>query len=197
MKTKLWTIQNERGWDELQVKGILIPKSEFIEPYFIKGYNWMKKQMTERIGKPRHKSQYPIWAWYQHFSINKRKPDLRLSGHLPPGTKGYRIEFEKDEKDILLSEFGLWHSVLYECYLPFDIKDYEAFEEKIEHIEHIDFEDYPQNIKTEIEKSWNKIFDMEFGSPEITLPFNEKKIQATLWELRLSDIKKVDEFIAK
>ncbi|WP_160114228.1 DUF3841 domain-containing protein, partial [Aquimarina sp. AU119] len=65
MKVKLWTIQDENGWNELQTKGILIAKQQFVEPDFKDGYDWMKIQMNKRIGRPDEKGQYPIWAWYQ------------------------------------------------------------------------------------------------------------------------------------
>jgi hypothetical protein len=41
------------------------------------------------------------------------------------------------------------------------------------------------------------IFDMNFDLEYYTLPFEEKKIQATFWRLKLDDIIKADKFIAK
>lgn len=195
MKIKLWTIQNESGWNELQDKGFLIPNEKFVEPDFKTGYEWMKTQMSNRIGKPEKTNQFPVWAWYQHFNSNKRKPDLRKSGHLPSGTLGYRIEIEKEQKNVLLSDFVLWHWPL--CY-----RDYIANSEK----EAIEFEKklckkglkkLTKTEKIQIEKSWEKIFDMNFDLDYYTLPFEEKKIQATFWKLQLDDIIKVDKFIAK
>ncbi|WP_074406597.1 MULTISPECIES: DUF3841 domain-containing protein [Aquimarina] len=195
MKIKLWTIQNESGWNELQKKGFLIPKEEFVKPDFKSGYEWMKIQMSNRIGKPEKTNQFPVWAWYQHFDSNKRKPDLRKSGHLPSGTVGYRIEIEKEQKDILLSDFILWH-------WPLSYKDYIA-DSEIEANEYEkrrgndEFEKLSKLEKNLIEKSWEKIFDMNFDLEYYTLPFQEKKIQATFWELQLEDVIKVDKFIAK
>ncbi|MBW1296345.1 DUF3841 domain-containing protein [Aquimarina litoralis] len=197
MKIKLWTIQDEKGWNELQTKGVLVPKMEFVEPDFKEAYDWIKKRMIERIGKPNNGDQYPMWAWFQHFDSNKRKPDLRFSGYLPSNTTGYRIELEKEKKDILLSEFELWHYVLNKWYLPIDITDYEIFEKKLDKLNGVDFKSYPDSIKNKIENSWNKIFDMDFESSDISVSFEEKKIQATFWELRLTDIKNVDKFKAK
>ena len=58
MKIKLWTIQNESGWNELQKEGVLIPKEEFVEPDFKLGYEWMRIQMNDRIGKPEKINQF-------------------------------------------------------------------------------------------------------------------------------------------
>lgn len=195
MKIKLWTIQDEKGWSELQTKGILTPKVDYIESDFKRGYDWMKIQMDKRIGKSNNENQYPIWAWYQYFDTNKRKPDLRKSGHLPNGTLGYRIEIEKEQEDILLSDFILWHWPLcYKDYIADSEKEALEFEKRLDNKK---FEQLSKIKKNQIEKSWEKVFDMNFDLEYYTLPFEEKKIQATFWELRLDDIIKVDKFIAK
>ncbi|MFD2562645.1 DUF3841 domain-containing protein [Aquimarina rubra] len=195
MKIKLWTIQNESGWNELTENGILIPREEFVEPDFKTGYEWMKSQMSNRIGKPEKTNQFPVWAWYQHFDSSKRKPDLRRSGYLPNGTVGYRIEIEKDQKDILLSDFVLWHwSLSYKDYIADSEIEANEYEKRRGNDE---FEKLSKAEKNQIEKSWEKVFDMNFDLEYYTLPFQEKKIQATFWELQLEDVIKVDKFVAK
>lgn len=164
-KIKLWTIQNETGWNALNNTGVLVPKVAFIDPDFKEGYDWMRIQMNKRIGKSIKKEQYPVWAWYQHYDANKKKPDLRKSGYLPPGEVGYRLEIEKDPKDILLSDFVLWHWPL--CYKEY-IADSEKEAERINLIE---------PSKEKIEKSWEKIFDMNFDEKYYTLPFKEKRFK--------------------
>lgn len=188
MKVKLWTIQNEKGWNELQTKGVLIPEGKHIDfPEWKEGYFWLKSQMIQRIGPPKHKHQFPIWAWFQYEDKNKRKPDLRKSGHLPSGEIGYRIEIEKEESEILLSDFVLWHWPL--CY-----KDYigNSEEEAIK----VDKEEIVYS-EDEIKKSWEKIFDMNFDVEYYILPFAEKKIQVTFWDLKIEDVIKVDKFTAR
>jgi len=186
-KVKLWTIQDEKGWNELQNKGVLIPEEKYILPEWKEGYSWLKSQMITRIGSPEHACQFPIWAWFQYCDANKRRPDLRRSGHIPKGEIGYRIEIEKEENEILLSDFVLWHWPL--CY-----KDYIASSEE-------------EDVKNEKEgiiftyeercKSWEKIFDMNFDVGYYTSSFKDKKIQATFWNLTTEDIIKVDKFIAR
>jgi len=203
MKVKLWSIQDEKGWNEIQTKGVLRAKKEFVDQDFIEGYDWMRTQIENRVGAPKHSNQYPVWAWYQSFDANRKRPDLRTSAHLPAGTVGYRIEIEKEEKAILLSDFVLWHWPL--CY-----HDYIADSEK----EAIDFEKLkesndirgflhgclyklPESLQEKIRLSWEKVFDMNFDLDYYTFPFEEKKIQATFWELRKEEIIKVDRFIAR
>ena len=199
MKFKLWTIQDEGGWDELQSKGVLVAREEFIDADFKSGYDWMKRQMNERIEYHSEDNQYPIWAWYQFVNIEKKRPDLRETGFLPKGVTGYRIELEKDAKDVLLSDFELWHT-------PLSFKSFignselEALDFKKELLQEFgtdSFSALPDGVKAKIEKSWEKVFDMEFEVAYWAAPFEEKQIQATFWELNLDEIKKVDRFKAR
>ena len=105
MKIKLWSIQDESGWNELQSKGILVGKEEFVDSDFKNAYDWMKVQMNKRIGLPKEKNQYPVWAWYQSINEKKKRPDLRESGYLPTGTIGYRIEIQKEQEGCLTIRF--------------------------------------------------------------------------------------------
>ena len=59
------------------------------------------------------------------------------------------------------------------------------------------FLELPDRIRIKIEKSWEKIFDMNFDIEYFARPFNEKHIQATFWELRVNEVVKVDKFKAR
>lgn len=200
MKVTLWTIQSINFWNDLNEKKIICVKEDFINPEWKSGYDWMKKQMEKRIGLPKSKNQYPVWAWYQYFNSKKRKPDLRQSSYLPPGTEGVRIEFTKDESEILLSDFNLWHYPLsYKGFIGSNEDEALMFERDfiVLGLENERFDTYPISIKKKIIKSWDKIFDMDFEDAYYTHPFNDKMIQATFWELRSDEIVKVKKFIAR
>lgn len=51
----------------------------------------------------------------------------------------------------------------------------------------------------EIVHSWEKIFDLDWvdDEQEITCIKSDKSIQATIWEVKLEQIRSVREFIAK
>ncbi|MEO0877381.1 MAG: DUF3841 domain-containing protein, partial [Bacteroidota bacterium] len=125
---KLWTIQDEKGWNELQSKGVLRGKREFINPEFKHGYDWMREQMKTRLCRTYAHDEYPVWAWYQYNGSTRKRPDLRFSGHLPQGTNGYRIEIEKPYEEVLLSDFMLWHYPLsYKGYIGKNWKEERDF----------------------------------------------------------------------
>ena len=156
--------------------------------------------MKTKIGLPKIKNQYPIWAWYQYHDSKHRKPDLRRNGHLPKGTKGIRIEFDKPTNKVLLSDFILWHSPLsYKSYIAENEKEREQFENKLIklRIEGVSFQKLPKKIKTEIENSWQRIFEMNPKDENYTDKKDKKMIQACCWQINKSEIRKIETFIAK
>lgn len=203
---KLWTIQPVEWYERLLSDKIIFGEEKEID--FLGGdediknaYQWMIKQMETRIGHKPFENAYPIWAWFQYDNINKRKPDLRSKGYLQKGTNGVRIEFEKEEKDVLLSDFLLWHHPLNFWHLADNEEEYNRFEEllKDENIEFVELycNNTPKHIKEKIEKSWEKTLDMDYCPEFAAHPFEKKVIQATFWSLSLDEIKKVDYFTAR
>lgn len=195
MKITLWTIQNEIVWNELQTQGKFIPKVNYIDESFLKEYDWMKLEMEKRLGESISERKYPIWSWYQYIDKNKKKPDLRRTGHLAKGETGYRIEIQKNRKEVLLSDFELWHHVLNNQYLPKSEQDEKDFELRMK-LKYGNTK--PDNLmkykRKVIEKSWERIFNMDFENPYVTYPLEKKSIQATFWELKIEEVIKVDKF---
>lgn len=55
----------------------------------------------------------------------------------------------------------------------------------------------PQRVKDEIIASWDKVFDLNRYAPNWDPEPDKRTIQATLWEIRMSQVMKVECFIAK
>ena len=197
-KIKLWSIQDEQGWRELNKHGVFKADKALVDQDFLKAYDWMKVQMNQRIGPSIHENQYPVWAWYQATNEKKMRPDLREAGHLASGEVGYRIEFEKEANEVLLSDFELWHYVINQLFLADTEGQANEFEKEIiKGFGTRQFEELPRQVQENFSKSWEKIFDLDFEAKNIASPLSEKQIQATFWDLRLDEVVRIDRFIAR
>ncbi|MCA9038213.1 MAG: DUF3841 domain-containing protein, partial [Planctomycetaceae bacterium] len=196
---KLWTIQTVPAWQSLQEHGYLRGQRRHADRDFLPAYDWIATQMRQRIGQPpsAHIS-VPIWAWHQYDGIHRKRPDLRSSGYLPTGTRGYRIGFTIPDSCVLLSDFELWHYALDYWYLASSESDAEAFGLLNQNLR-CSWSNPPSDhrVNSTIERSWHRMFDLHWHDPYVTAPRDEKSIQATLWQLDHSWIKTVDEFVAR
>lgn len=199
-RLRLWTIQSIPAWEKLQKLKVLQADRHYIEKEFLNAYQWMALQMKKKLGYRPFRDSVPLWAWYQWEGKEKRKPDLRYSGHLPKGVKGVLIEFKIDRNQALLSDFDLWHYVLNYWYLPISKKDHCAFLAELSKEGLSFYETKPlPNIKyhKRIVKGWGRIFDIDSSNDYIASPNEEKSIQACFWELRIENVRNIQIFISK
>jgi len=196
---RLWTVQNIDFYNELIENQVICGNEKFVSNDFLGGYNWLLSKMEKMIGV-RPNNSFPIWAWYQFESKTKPKPDLRQYGFLESGTNGVRLEIEKDETQVLLSDFELWHYPLsFKSYIGNSEKDMCEFENQLNQLGLTDteFESLPIDIKQRIENSWDKIFDFNFDCDYFANTRDNKSIQGTFWELKYSEVKTIDFFKAR
>ena len=199
-KMRLWSIQEASKIDVIKSTGKLICIENKYSIEWDNEYKWMTRQMKERIGFPNMENQYPIWAWYQHQDSKQKRPDLRKSGYLPSGTKGIRIEFEKEVENVVLSDFVLWHYPLsYKSIIANNEEECDKFELRLKtlNLDKTEYKDLPHKIQSEIDSSWHRIFDMDFENEYYTQTKEEKMIQACCWEIKENEIKKIDKFKAR
>lgn len=196
---KLWTIQPLEIYDLICSESIITNSKDFIQSDFKQAYDWMILQMEKRIGNRPFKKSYPFWAWYQYASQKKKRPDLRNSCLLEKGTEGVRIEFDKPDNQVLLSDFNLWHCVLNYWHIPNNEEESLGFDRLLEvnKIEFVNKERYTSEIRKIVEESWSKIFDMNYEKEYSANRFEEKSIQATFWSLNKEEITRVDYFKAR
>jgi hypothetical protein len=188
----LWTIQTLSAWKMLQSRGRLHTIRSCMEDHFRPAYRWMKGQMRQRLGQPPFAACFPLWAWFQWHGCNKRRPDLRFSGHLPCGETGVLIEFHAEESEVLLSDFELWHYVLNYWYLPHSNEDEARFDAILVSLAANTPSEVPtsnQAFHADVRKSWEQIFDIHWSRPDIASEFTQKQIQATLWRLNRNQVK--------
>lgn len=180
---RVWTIQTIDVAEALASGVAWRAHGDRTAPSWRHAYRWMRGQMQQRIGPPRFDGQAQVWVWQQWRGRARARPDLRSSGHLPRRTDGVRIELELAPERLLLSDFELWHYVLNGWYLPRSASDERRHESCAD--------------RRVIEASWHRIFDLSWSDPRYTPPLAKKSVQGVLWELRPTDVRRVDRFVAR
>lgn len=181
----LWTIQPVSFMKQLEVEGSIAGCFQNIDSDVSVPYNWMARQLCDR-GKSTGQI-CPIWLWYA-YGGRRKPPDLRHSWHLPRGERGLRIEFELDERQVLLSQFEMWVWVLEGQYVP----------ENASEAQHVDIWARKGELtEKKIRHSWTRIFDLTFGCERFWGAFAGRDIQATTPSVKIDSVRRVDYFTAR
>ena len=182
----LWTIHPVSFWHHFNLAKCVRGSIDFVEEEDVDAYRWMLSMLQERTDAECGTS--PIWAWHTYDGQTSRRPDLRSSGHLPRGSQGVRIELEICEESILLSQFEMWVWVMTQDYIPEGTLDFEEWHSRTRNSVS------DQQLCT---KSWERIFDLQFGDPDFWGPHEERSIQACIGSISLDDVNRVDFFQAR
>lgn len=195
----LWTIQRPEAVRLLEKNGTLITASNKVHADDRSPYQWMALQMRRRIGDPGDKSTLPLWAWHTYRDDSPR-PDLRSTGHLPRGERAARIEFAVAPSNVLLSDFMLWHHVLGYWNIPKSAKDEREFSRALRECGLGSCNTRPlpnRELDERLKASWVRIFEIgKMFTREGSVRAGQS-IQATLWELQLDSVKKIEWFTAR
>lgn len=184
----LWTIQHIGAWEKAERSGVLRSDARRTWHSFRQAYRWMAAEMNDQVGPPPRGVRHPVWAWFQYENARQRRPDLRCAEHLPRGTSGVLLEFAMPDREVLLSDFDLWHYVLNRWYLPATLRE-------CRRIDKLSYDEQPRGA--EMEASWSRIFDLGWSLRDVADPRPEKKIQAAVWEVPLASVKSVQFFRAR
>ncbi len=181
----LYTIQNEQKYKEFLETGILKAHDNIIcfdHDDFKDSYRWMVSKMEELLPKSDIYCNFPLWSWFKH---DGKKPDLRKSSYLSKGEIGYLIKFEIDDNKVLLTDFDKWHLILNHS------KEELQQKHTIFEIEECDDVEYYLNEGFVLENNllkydWNKII--------LNKNSDIKYIQATIWYIKIDQVKKITKF---
>ena len=143
--------------------------------HFADAYEWMKKQMQERL--PGYSGEQPVWLWTE-------KPDLRSTKYAESGSEIVRLTIELPSEKVLLSDFDGWHMVLNDTFFSFNQKEHDAF--------------YRAELSLTKEESWKRIFDFETERDgDWFYSIEEIEYQGVTGCIGLDCIRKVEYFIAR
>ena len=142
-------------------------------------FDWMAEQMRKRIGEPPlPEIKRPVWAWYQWESKKKRIPPLSTMDKT--NDKEVMLEINVPDSEVLLSDFELWHCVLWGVGI---INDRHLYKKVTSYSQ--DYLDLPIDIQKIVADSWERIFDLKKRDKEYaSRAVRNRSIQATLWCVR-------------
>jgi hypothetical protein len=183
---KVWSILPESVYLKLMENDILIcDRLEYTDIEFRRAYHWMRNQMNKRL-ETAYRDRFPLWVWIHH-GTKSGKPDLRESHLGIKGSINYCVEFDIPEKDILQSDFSLWHCVLGDWYLA------SSEEESTEYDTQLKLYGNTPELEHKKIQSWECIFDIGITNDWI----GTGTTQGCVWEFKKSEIKNSQRFIAR
>ncbi|MGE5293979.1 MAG: DUF3841 domain-containing protein [Solirubrobacterales bacterium] len=188
---RIWTIQPAELYERLRAKKVLFADGRRYDRdrVWVFSYRWMADQMHSRL--PPSKAQFPWWGWYRWLGKKRAKPDLRAGGHLPKGRRGVRLELDMDERGVLLSDFSRWHAVLNNSFLAYDEAEDDDFRRKENGTQFTLSGARTRHLQSKVIASWDRIFDLRRLDSDWWGRTSQMAIQATFWELRLTDVRNV------
>ena len=144
--------------------------------------------MKARIGDPPEGVSYPVWVWYMREGVRKQ-PDLRRE-RWGNGWKGERfacMEIDIPEEKVVLSDFDSWSIILLHGLIAETEEELDKLEQEQNSLPY-------KERKMYREKNWEQVFDLTYVDNDWM--HRGDWIQATFWELRKEDIRKVRFFTA-
>lgn len=181
-RVRVWSVQKVEVLHALRAGSVWRAQESCVDPEIRAPYRWMARELSQRVGPPALRGQMPVWVWCQWRGELRRRPDLRVGGHLPPGIPGVRLELEIEASRLLPSDFELWHYALNGWYLPASLGDERAFDARPD--------------PSRVAPSWQRAFDLGWSNRRYAVPTAQKSIQAVLWELHPADLRAFTPFRA-
>ena len=180
----LWTFQPIEIWNLIRETGTYrCDPAKCSMPEFADAYQWLIRQMEQRIGPRPNGVEYPVWAWYMQNG-KQRKPDLRSErwGYGQGDEDYVCIELEIPDEQVLLSDFDDWHAVLNNWILTDSMEESDRLEVYLESLP-------PNEQKAFREHNWEQVL---LPAPAEVAPSDDGKwVQATFWELRKDMVRDV------
>lgn len=194
----VWSIRSVSELKILETHGRFFTADQKVPDFRRDSYAWMAARLGKQVARPPY-INFPVWAWYQWRGPTHPRPDLRVSSHLPRGMEGALIKLDIPEHQLLLSDFQRWHAVLNRHYLPESRRDEERFERALRHSGVKPKWPYPEPFATEVEQSWERIFDLSMRMYRRNYwgPRDKVAIQAVFWEIRTENVIEVRRFHAR
>ena len=190
---KLVTFQSLDAVKSLFEKGYLeCDKSKIDIKKIGPTYQWVIEKMNN-LTENKFNTTYPIWCWvkcYNNIAPSKRKGEK---------IKGFdvKITFNKDKKDVFITDFRRYSFLLNNTYIPNSIEDKINFDKKLEkyNISKEDLKAYVRHDKYDNHRTDEHFLDV---CNEIRKSFDKcitedsDVLQGCIWRINLSEIENIE-----
>lgn len=190
---KLITFQSKETLEFLNKNGYLICNEKYINKEKVGDtYKWIIEKM-KGFSQNKYNSIYPLWTWVKCYN-----------GICPPKRKGNKVKnfdvkitFEKDDKDVFITDFRRYSFLLNNTYIPDTKKDKEEFDKLLKryniteddlkaYVRHDKYESHRTDKEfLEVCKKINKSFDK-------CITKNSNILQGCVWYIDLNEIKSIE-----
>jgi len=155
-------------------------------------YKWILNRMNERIHNPNN-VDYPLWCWVKCYN-----------GICPPKKKGKRVEgfdvkitFNKNEKDVFITDFRRYSFLLNNIYIPNSLKEKVEFERLLEkyNITKEELKAYvrPDKYKSHrTDKEYIDVCNKIRKTFDRCITKNSDVLQGCVWRINLDEVEKIE-----
>ena len=155
-------------------------------------YDWIVEKMNEVVGNEFNTS-YPLWCWVKCYN-----------GVCPPKKKGNKISgfdvkiiFNKNEKDVFITDYRRYSFLLNNRYIPESIKDKEKFEKILSknNITNEELEAYVRLDKYEkhrTDESYLNVCSKIRESFDRCITNKSNILQGCVWRINLNEIERIE-----
>jgi len=188
---RVYTRQDPRAWDEAVARGYLTGShgagDDEVNGHFEYPYEWMRRQMAERI--PDFSGDLPVWTWLKRQNERKwvTSWDAKERKTLPIFP---RVIALVPRKRMLLSCYEMWHAHLNNWHISDGQEEDEAYEAKWPTYKAPGSDPIYQ---AETETHWPKVFDIHLPrSPYMVEMFGQvDRVQACVDRIYLDEVQSV------
>jgi len=190
---KLVTFQSMDAVKDLLKKGYLeCDKSKINLNKVGSTYNWVTLNMNKLI-ENKYKVAYPIWCWvkcYNNIAPVKRKGE-KVVGY------DVKITFNKNEKDVFITDFRRYSFLLNNMYIPDNIKDKIRFDKKLEDL-NITTDELKAHVRRDkysvfrTDEEFLKVCDEIKSSFDKCITKDSDLLQGCVWRIDLEDIESIE-----
>lgn len=155
-------------------------------------YDWIVEKMNEVVGNEFNTS-YPLWCWVKCYN-----------GVCPPKKKGNKISgfdvkiiFNKNEKDVFITDYRRYSFLLNNRYIPESIKDKEKFEKILSknNITNEELEAYVRLDKYDkyrMDENYLNICSKIRKSFDRCITNKSNILQGCVWRINLNEIERIE-----